>query len=146
MLIFSFVFFFLMIRRPPISTRTDTLFPYTTLCRSQRTDEGEAPEDSEAPRRAAASATLWQRRLRWLRQIKIGRTDAPILLVGGLSSGIATFVAMTGHLLAASNERHSLLPLLADLVISLGLEELIARRLDLLWSDGTTEREGMSRK
>src|SRR3546814_4141817 len=26
--------FFLMLRRPPISTRTDTLFPYTTLCRS----------------------------------------------------------------------------------------------------------------
>src|SRR3546814_12835702 len=25
---------FLMIRRPPISTRTDTLFPYTTLFRS----------------------------------------------------------------------------------------------------------------
>src|SRR3546814_6544237 len=25
-----------MIRRPPISTRTDTLFPYTTLFRSQR--------------------------------------------------------------------------------------------------------------
>src|SRR3546814_16965519 len=29
------VFFFLMIRRPPRSTRTDTLFPYTTLFRSQ---------------------------------------------------------------------------------------------------------------
>src|SRR3546814_14031787 len=29
----SFVFF-LMIRRPPRSTRTDTLFPYTTLVRS----------------------------------------------------------------------------------------------------------------
>src|SRR3546814_4263794 len=28
------LFFFLMIRRPPRSTRTDTLFPYTTLCRS----------------------------------------------------------------------------------------------------------------
>src|SRR3546814_12853374 len=27
--------FFLMIRRPPRSTRTDTLFPYTTLCRSR---------------------------------------------------------------------------------------------------------------
>src|SRR3546814_18216813 len=27
-------FFFLMIRRPPSSTRTDTLFPYTTLFRS----------------------------------------------------------------------------------------------------------------
>src|SRR3546814_14014381 len=31
-----FVFFFLMIRRPPRSTRTDTLFPYTTLFRSYR--------------------------------------------------------------------------------------------------------------
>src|SRR3546814_20493167 len=35
------VFFFLMIRRPPRSTRIDTLFPYTTLFRSmvkQRND------------------------------------------------------------------------------------------------------------
>src|SRR3546814_14329090 len=30
-----FCFFFLMIRRPPRSTRTDTLFPYTTLFRSR---------------------------------------------------------------------------------------------------------------
>src|SRR3546814_13067195 len=30
------VFFFLMIRRPPRSTRTDTLFPYTTLFRSDQ--------------------------------------------------------------------------------------------------------------
>src|SRR3546814_2205665 len=29
--------FFLMIRRPPRSTRTDTLFPYTTLFRSEST-------------------------------------------------------------------------------------------------------------
>src|SRR3546814_11410248 len=28
------IFFFLMIRRPPRSTRTDTLLPYTTLFRS----------------------------------------------------------------------------------------------------------------
>src|SRR3546814_12335327 len=34
---FLLFFFFLMIRRPPRSTRTDTLFPYTTLFRSQRT-------------------------------------------------------------------------------------------------------------
>src|SRR3546814_11364428 len=32
--LFLFFFFFLMIRRPPRSTRTDTLFPYTTLFRS----------------------------------------------------------------------------------------------------------------
>src|SRR3546814_10205203 len=31
MLYYITVFFFLMIRRPPRSTRTDTLFPYTTL-------------------------------------------------------------------------------------------------------------------
>src|SRR3546814_12445903 len=30
----SLCFFFVMIRRPPRSTRTDTLFPYTTLFRS----------------------------------------------------------------------------------------------------------------
>src|SRR3546814_10603937 len=30
------IVFFLMIRRPPRSTRTDTLFPYTTLFRSKR--------------------------------------------------------------------------------------------------------------
>src|SRR3546814_9246402 len=35
MCVMSFLrFFFLMIRRPPRSTRTDTLFPYTTLFRS----------------------------------------------------------------------------------------------------------------
>src|SRR3546814_20846716 len=31
-----FFCFFLLIRRPPRSTRTDTLFPYTTLFRSRR--------------------------------------------------------------------------------------------------------------
>src|SRR3546814_12580468 len=31
---FCYFFFCLMIRRPPRSTRTDTLFPYTTLFRS----------------------------------------------------------------------------------------------------------------
>src|SRR3546814_21040007 len=33
-ILLSHCFFFLMIRRPPISTRTDTLFPDTTLFRS----------------------------------------------------------------------------------------------------------------
>src|SRR3546814_15567416 len=33
-------FFFLMIRRPPRSTRTDTLFPYTTLFRSEGRSDG----------------------------------------------------------------------------------------------------------
>src|SRR3546814_19262798 len=52
-------FFFLMIRRPPSTTRTDTLFPYTTLFRShdaRRSEEGtrryvrrlESARDAEA--------------------------------------------------------------------------------------------------
>src|SRR3546814_18273594 len=33
-----------MIRRPPRSTRTDTLFPYTTLFRSRYADAGKDPD------------------------------------------------------------------------------------------------------
>src|SRR3546814_4504439 len=41
-----YVVFFLRIRRPPRSTRTDTLFPYTTLFRS--TPE-RSPDESDLP-------------------------------------------------------------------------------------------------
>src|SRR3546814_3165527 len=37
-----YLFFFLMRRRPPRSTRTDTLFPYTTLFRSRCNASGDA--------------------------------------------------------------------------------------------------------
>src|SRR3546814_15669071 len=40
------IFFFLMLRRPPRSTRTDTLFPYTTLFRSIRSKDALALPDS----------------------------------------------------------------------------------------------------
>src|SRR3546814_1926098 len=43
-----FYFFFLRIRRPPRSTRTDTLFPYTTLFRSLLDFLG--PEDGDRHR------------------------------------------------------------------------------------------------
>src|SRR3546814_6045522 len=42
--------FFVMIRRPPRLTRTDTLFPYTTLFRSDR-----ARRRAHAPRRRRGS-------------------------------------------------------------------------------------------
>src|SRR3546814_17327740 len=45
-------FFFLMIRRPPRSTRTDTLFPYTTLFRSQRAGAVREPAACKAFPRA----------------------------------------------------------------------------------------------
>src|SRR3546814_1290070 len=40
-----------MIRRPPRSTRTDTLFPYTTLFRSKQ--EGTGADAGNSPRRHA---------------------------------------------------------------------------------------------
>src|SRR3546814_14495269 len=40
--------FFLMIRRPPRSTRTDTLFPYTTLFRSYRILHARHPRTGDA--------------------------------------------------------------------------------------------------
>src|SRR3546814_19495762 len=55
----SFIyFFFLMIRRPPRSTRTDTLFPYTTLFRSETaTTPRRSPR--RAPRGAAFMHLIW---------------------------------------------------------------------------------------
>src|SRR3546814_5567860 len=58
-----------MIRRPPRSTRTDTLFPYTTLFRSRerqlcrqrrqgRRSQMAVPGDLRARRRAAGTALL----------------------------------------------------------------------------------------
>src|SRR3546814_2408640 len=41
-----------MIRRPPRSTRTDTLFPYTTLFRSGREDDRPRPRRDAPARRA----------------------------------------------------------------------------------------------
>src|SRR3546814_10497916 len=44
-----------MIRRPPRSTRTDTLFPYTTLFRSELINTGDFPPN--APARAYGKTT-----------------------------------------------------------------------------------------
>src|SRR3546814_16665580 len=51
--------FFLMIRRPPRSTRTDTLFPYTTLFRSTRSNR---PRRSPRPRKWSQRPSCARRR------------------------------------------------------------------------------------
>src|SRR3546814_19167288 len=51
-----FVVFFLMIRRPPRSTRTDTLFPYTTLFRSPRASRRKRAAAQAAPGVSASPA------------------------------------------------------------------------------------------
>src|SRR3546814_10459593 len=71
--------FFLMIRRPPRSTRTDTLFPYTTLFRSTGIVEAAAcswivavwllsslPVESMIPAVVVLSAVIWSSTSRWL--------------------------------------------------------------------------------
>src|SRR3546814_1055342 len=70
-----------MIRRPPRSTRTDTLFPYTTLFRShvsERRDVGVCPERSLWPtsQRWHRWKGTWNKRRRprqWVRSSICGR-------------------------------------------------------------------------
>src|SRR3546814_12915007 len=57
-IILLFVIFFLMIRRPPRSTRTDTLFPYTTLFRSASRLPGVSSTLALARRALAEGTTL----------------------------------------------------------------------------------------
>src|SRR3546814_15629652 len=59
------LFFFLMIRRPPRSTRTDTLFPYTTFFRSSQNSAIPAQEQMQkvgllirVPRRPLTSSCI----------------------------------------------------------------------------------------
>src|SRR3546814_3097099 len=49
-------FYFLMIRRPPRSTRTDTLFPYTTLIREVDGEGGAGGEKAGAEKARAEDA------------------------------------------------------------------------------------------
>src|SRR3546814_5440648 len=49
-----------MIRRPPRSTRTDTLFPYTTLFRSDKRRGGGSPRLSDCPWCPRYSPARWR--------------------------------------------------------------------------------------
>src|SRR3546814_15815650 len=67
----SLFFFFLMIRRPPRSTRTDTLFPYTTLSRSRLIGVPTAPlpmRDGVTPSRVFLPRGPWRTLLEFLRE------------------------------------------------------------------------------
>src|SRR3546814_16649648 len=59
-----------MIRRPPRSTRTDTLFPYTTLFRSLRHRAGAlVPEHEQLAHREVADAMM-------VEVVQVGAADA----------------------------------------------------------------------
>src|SRR3546814_8925184 len=61
------VVFFLMRRRPPRSTRTDTLFPYTTLFRSIAATKAAGSIHTARPPRIAAQAPTATIASRWSR-------------------------------------------------------------------------------
>src|SRR3546814_10545047 len=61
-----------MLPRPPRSTRTDTLFPYTTLFRSAVVEKAHGPLNGGVARHGLlrdrygdGTGTAWWRRLRW---------------------------------------------------------------------------------
>src|SRR3546814_15388263 len=58
-----FCLFVLMIRRPPRSTRTDTLFPYTTLFRSVSTVPSSKVMTTLPPNAFSAGSTAWYLRV-----------------------------------------------------------------------------------
>src|SRR3546814_7620178 len=75
--------FFLMIRRPPRSTRTDTLVPYTTLFRS-REMAAEIQEGDRASKLSAsrvARGTMWAALDNWTQQ---GSQLAAFIVIGNI--------------------------------------------------------------
>src|SRR3546814_9428552 len=106
-----------MIRRPPRSTRTDTLFPYTTLFRSRALLRG----DRQAGRRADALQDQYQRAA--ARLIAVRRVPGLIALLAlvlavptfGQSATRATpgFVRVAietsaGRIVVALDQRHEI--------------------------------------
>src|SRR3546814_3421853 len=64
-----------MIRRPPRSTRTDTLFPYTTLFRSPRTATRRRRSAARTPARSTGSRVVRRLRGWWRPQRAILRSE-----------------------------------------------------------------------
>src|SRR3546814_403370 len=88
-----------MIRRPPRSTRTDTLFPYTTLFRSNGLGLAAAPAPArapsypqdcrEAPEAQGAQGRRPRNAARPVAPCRMGREEAPGLESGAAASPVA---------------------------------------------------------
>src|SRR3546814_6222345 len=107
-------FFFLMLRRPPRSTRTDTLFPYTTLFRSlvadtlhplRRVAPGRRRRITWSAKRTARGALLgyYERESHQLADI-----DACLLVTPALQALLAPLRALLEQvLLVQRSEEHT---------------------------------------
>src|SRR3546814_1614247 len=85
-----------MIRRPPRSTRTDTLFPYTTLVRSgQAGARAGSPPRPTGPARRAPPAAVYRPHLRCrARAARRWHVPAAPGLGGYLPSGLLTVLSI----------------------------------------------------
>src|SRR3546814_18142408 len=86
-----------MIRRPPRSTRTDTLFPYTTLFRSRRAERDQAIAEVQQ-----FDARITQKQIRapfagelGIRRVNLGQYLNPGDPVATLTALVRLFVAFT---------------------------------------------------
>src|SRR3546814_7698742 len=82
-------FFFLMIQRPPGSTRTDTLFPYTTRFRSKHRCDQHLEQDppARAPRKLPGMmASSWATTLSSWARATLLETAAASRVVGSISN------------------------------------------------------------
>lgn len=80
-----------------------------------------------------ASRGLWTRIVAFAERVNLERNLAIVLLVGGVTSGLATFAGMTDNLPGVADPTTMLLLLNANLIFLLGLGVLIARRLVAVW-------------
>src|SRR3546814_10725402 len=65
-----------MIRPPPRSTRTDTLFPYTTLCRSREGERGDGADEGRGASVLAAMEHAQNLPHGWVRSKRFAESSA----------------------------------------------------------------------
>src|SRR3546814_1145432 len=98
-----------MIRRPPRSTRTDTLFPYTTLFRSQRDNRR-----ADRPRRRRPQDRDVHDLCRHAGRATVRRPHRGWIAAAGLAIAIAAIPAARAWLPRDSSAHFALLNLLED--------------------------------
>src|SRR3546814_5043533 len=118
-------FFFLMIRRPPRSTRTDTLFPYTTLFRSNLWPHMSVLDNIiEAPRRVLGQSKAEAVEVAEALLAKVGIADKrhayPAELSGGQQqrAAIARTLAMQPKVILFDEPTSALDPEMVQEVLS----------------------------
>src|SRR3546814_12404806 len=86
-----------MIRRPPRSTRTDTLFPYTTLFRSM-TAQSAAERGAHADTPASLTIAAW-REIAGRIWVNSGRHNINLMAAGVAFYAFLSFVPLLGALI-----------------------------------------------